>query len=614
MKRVFAYIVAFSVSAASLAADQPNIVWIVGEDASAHLSCYGETQIETPHLDKLAAGGVRFDHAFVTCPVCSPSRSAMVTGMYQTTLGAHNHRSQTMGGKGGGYPAYHESYKLPVKSIPELFREAGYFVTNATDASCKGTGKTDYNFVTDGSLYDGADWRAAAEAVKPFFALFQLRGGKSRKNNQTAVDPAEVDLPPYYPDHPVIREDWATYLNSWIDQDRQVGEVLASLEGAGVADETIVFFWTDHGVSHARGKQFLYEEGIRVPLIAHFPDGKQAGVVRDDLVIHIDVAATSLALAGIEIPDHVQGVDLFAENYEPRDRIFSARDRCDETVEIMRCVRTKRFKYIRNFVSYVPHLQPNQYKDGKLIIQTIRQLHAEDELTPLQAKLFAIPRPRAELYDLEADPHETTNLAELPEHAEVLTDLRNSLTEWMIDSRDLGLIPEPLLEDFGAKAGNKYALLQSKLARGTVRDLIQTIEKGERGEDAGLDDPSPSIRFWAATWAGVNGDESAVPKLRQLLEDDWEAVQIAGALALCRLGSDQEKAIDLLAAAIDSENHITSMYAIRGIECSGVRNETTKVAADKAAAAKYEFTRRIGRRLQKQHAALSHLRPSSSSE
>lgn len=608
MKALIAIALAVGTLASLAAENRPNIIWIVGEDASAHLSCYGETQIETPHLDQLAADGVRFDNAFVTCPVCSPSRSAMVTGMYQTTLGAHNHRSQTKSGKGGGYAAYHDSYKLPMKSIPELFRDAGYLVTNAADASCKGGGKTDYNFVTDGSLYDGADWRAAAEADKPFFAQFQLRGGKNRKKNQTAVDPAEVKLPPYYPDHPVIREDWATYLNSWIDQDRQVGEILASLEEAGIADETIVFFWTDHGVSHARGKQFLYEEGIRAPLIARFPDGKHAGVVRDDLVIHIDVAATSLALAGIEIPNHVQGVDLFAEDYEPRDRIFSARDRCDETVEIMRCVRAHRFKYIRNFVSYVPHLQPSQYKDGKAIIQTIRQLHAEDKLTPLQAKLFATPRPREELYDLEADPHETTNLAELPEHADTLTDLRSSLTEWMIDSRDLGLIPEPLLEDFGKDAGNKRAVLQSKLSRGTVRDLILAIEAGERGEDTGLDDLSPSIRFWAATWAGVNGDDSAVPKLRQLLEDEWEPVQIAAALALCRLGEDQEKAIDLLAASIDSENHITSMYAIRGIEWSGVRNEATKLAADKAAAGRYEFTRRIGKRLQKQHQSI----PSSS--
>ncbi|MGB0582109.1 MAG: sulfatase family protein, partial [Limisphaerales bacterium] len=330
----------------AVSSSKPNILWILGEDASPHIGCYGETTIKTPNLDRLAAEGIKFENAFVTCPVCSPSRSAMVTGMYQTTLGTHNHRSQNERGKGGGYSRYFDSYRLPVKSIPELFREAGYFVTNGSGAACKKNGKTDYNFTTTGSLYDGADWRKAGD--QPFFAQIQLKGGKNRNQRQSAVDPAKVELPPYYPDHPVLRDDWADYLDSWIAQDHEVGVIMESLEKAGVADKTVIFFLTDHGVSHARGKQFLYDEGIRVPLIVHFPDGRFAGTTREDLVIHIDLAATSLVLAGIEIPDRVQGLDLFARDYRPRDRIFSARDRCDETVEIIRCVRTKRFKYIRN--------------------------------------------------------------------------------------------------------------------------------------------------------------------------------------------------------------------------------------------------------------------------
>ncbi|MEM1296165.1 MAG: sulfatase-like hydrolase/transferase [Verrucomicrobiota bacterium] len=602
MKPHFILVLALALSTFRVYAERPNILWIVGEDASAHLSCYGEALIETPFLDQLAAGGIRFENAFVTCPVCSPSRSAMVTGMFQTTLGAHNHRSQGKSGKSAGYPAYFQSYELPVKSIPELFRDAGYFVTNGSGSSSKSAGKTDYNFVTKGSLYDGADWRAAAATGKPFFAQIQLAGGKSRKKDQTAVDPANVELPSYYPDHPVLREDWAVYLNSWLNQDRQVGEILASLKKAGVADETIVFFFTDHGVSHARGKQFLYEEGIRVPLIVRVPDGSPVGIVREDLVLHIDVAASSLAFAGIDIPDYVQGVDLFADSYEPRDRIFSARDRCDETVEIMRCVRTERFKYIRNFLSYLPHLQPNQYKDGKAITQTIRKLHSQGDLTPLQANLLAAPRPREELYDLESDPEETVNLAEVPEYAETLTELRTSLTDWMIESRDLGLIPEPLLEEFGKNADNKYAVLQSKPSRGTTRDLLAVIEAGEQGKQAPfLEDPAPSVRFWAATWAGINGDESSVPKLRQLLEDEWEPVRIAAGLALTRLETHQAESVDVLSTLIGSSNAITGMYAIRGIEWSGIRNETTKAAADAAAKSDYEFTRRIGRRLQGQH-------------
>lgn len=580
---------------------RPNILWILGEDASPHIGCYGETLIKTPHLDRLAAEGIRFGHAFVTCPVCSPSRSAMVTGMYQTTLGVHNHRSQNTGGKGGGNPPYFDSYKLPVKSIPQLFREAGYHVTNGSGSASRKNGKTDYNFVTENRMYDGVDWRAAVKAGKPFFAQIQLEGGKSRNQRQSEVDPGKVKLPPYYPDHPTLREDWAVYLNSWIDQDRQVGEILASLDEAGVGDNTVVFFLTDHGVSHARGKQFLYEEGIRVPLIVRFPDGRRAGTVRDDLVVHIDLAASSLALAGIGIPNPVQGKDLFAQDYAPREQVFAARDRCDETVEFIRCVRTKRFKYIRNFLSHLPHLQPNQYKDGKPITQMIRQLHTAGGLNELQSRLIDAPRPREELYDLAADPHETVNLAKRPQYAKTLTSLRDSLADWMIESRDLGVIPEPLLEDFGRNSGSKYAVLRSKLARGTGRDLIRTIEAGERGESAGLTDPSPAVRYWAATWAGIHGDRSVAPKLRRLLTDDLEPVQIAAALALCRLGQDQGKSIALLASHVDSTNHITGMYATRGIEWTGIRNDATKLAADQAATSRYEFTRRIGRRLQGQH-------------
>ena len=599
MKPFFFLLSVFLLISSSEGAQRPNILWIVGEDASPHLSCYGEKTIQTPNLDRMAKEGIRFENAFVTCPVCSPSRSAMVTGMYQTTIGAHNHRSQAQRGKGGGYPRYFDSYRLPVKSIPQLFREAGYFVTNGSGPKCKKNGKTDYNFISPAAMYDGPDWRRAGG--KPFFAQIQLSGGKNRNKRQSTVDPAMVKLPPYYPDHPVIREDWAVYLNSWIDQDRQVGEILDSLDEAGVADDTVVFFLTDHGVSHARGKQFLYEEGIRVPLIVRFPDRRMAGKVRNDLAIHIDLAASSLALAGVPIPDRLQGVDLFANDYRAREQIFSARDRCDETVEIIRCVRTQRYKYIRNFMSHLPHLQPNQYKFGKPIIQTIQLLHAEDKLSELQSRLMNAPRPTEELYDLELDPNETVNLAGDPAHADTLAGLRASLYDWMVESGDLGLFPEPLLEDFGWASGNKNAVLQSKLARGAVQSLISAIAKGEKGMDAGVRDPDPSVRFWAATWAGVNGDSSMASQLRTMLGDRWEQVRIAAALALCRLGFDQAEAVEQLAHYLESSNHITTLFAIRGIEWSGVRNQTTRLAADKAAKSKYEFTRRIGRRLQKQH-------------
>ncbi|MCK5270917.1 MAG: sulfatase, partial [Sedimentisphaerales bacterium] len=269
-------------------AKQPNILWIMVEDMSPHLSCYGETTIKTPNLDRLASQGAMFTNCFVTSPVCSPSRSAMITGMYQTTIGAHNHRSSR-----GQFPI-----NLPsqIKLLPEYFRQAGYYVCNGNSA-CSNVndfgikqyrGKTDYNFVYDKSLYDGLDW-SGRQKGQPFFAQIQLLGGKRRHRVTVPhpVDPAKVKLPPYYPDHPILRQDWAEYLNSVIITDYEVKHILNRLDEEGVADNTIVIFLTDHGISHARDKQFLYEGGIHVPLIIRWPGKIKPGTVRDDLISHI---------------------------------------------------------------------------------------------------------------------------------------------------------------------------------------------------------------------------------------------------------------------------------------------------------------------------------------
>jgi len=251
-----------------------------------------------------------------------------------------------------------------------------------------------------------------------------------------------------------MRDDWKTYLNSWLKQDREVGEIVQELKDAGKLDNTVIFFLTDHGISHIRGKQFLYEEGIRVPLIIRFPDGRLAKTVREDLTIHIDLAPTSLALADIEIPEYFQGHDIFAKSSTPRDFIIAARDRCDETIEIIRCVRTQQYKYIRNFLSYRPHAQPNQYKDGKKISMTMRKLHEEGKLNELQGRIYNPTRPTEELYDLKSDPNETKNLAADPKYAKQLAKLRKTLYDWMVETKDLGLIPEPIAEDLGKKYGN----------------------------------------------------------------------------------------------------------------------------------------------------------------
>lgn len=423
----------------------PNIVWINAEDQSAHYGPFIRSVAKTPNVDRLAAEGVKFTRAFVTAPVCSPSRSALITGMYQTTIGAHHHRSSR-----GNLPI-----PLPdgVRLIPELMREAGYAVFNGRyrrpGDERLASGKTDYNFPYPDDLYDGGDWAGNADG-KPFFAQIQLRGGKFRDQTTlgpttgvrtNGIDPADVELPPYYPDDPDIRLDWARYLESIEHADWEVGRIIQRLKDEGVADNTVVFFFTDHGVSHARGKQFLYEEGIRIPLIV-WGAGVAKGQVRDDLVAHIDVAAETLRLAGVDIPAGMQARPLFGSESGKREYVVSARDRCDETVERIRSVRTARYKYIRNYYPNRPHMQPNRYKDAKALTKALRRLHAAGKLNPIQDRIFQPKRPREELYDLGADPHEIRNLADDSAHQEVLARHRDVLDRWVRKSGDRGETPE----------------------------------------------------------------------------------------------------------------------------------------------------------------------------
>lgn len=581
----------------SAATKRPNILWIVVEDASPHLGCYGERSIKTPNLDLLAAEGVKFENAFVTCPVCSPCRSALVTGMYQTTICSHNHRSQGADAKRGGNKAYYDSYQLPdaIPLVSDLFREAGYYVCNGADVEARKAGKTDYNFALDHDAYDGANWQKAPEG-KPFFAQIQLRGGKSRPKD---FKTSGYELPPYYPDDPIIHKDWMEYLGCWEQTDAEVGEIVQRFKDAGVYDNTVIMFLTDHGISHARDKQFLYEGGIRVPMIIRFPDGRHAGTVRHDLSIHIDLIPTSLALAGVPVPEHLQGVDLFAADYQERPFIAAARDRCDETLETIRCIRTPKYKYIRNFQSFRPHLQNNQYKNGKAIVQRIRELHKEGKLTPLQERLFTVPRPTEELYDVTTDPYETENLAGNPEHQETLLQLRTHLYDWMVETHDPGLFPEPMLEDLGKEYGSKYAAMQA-VAKEQTPLLIKTIEAGEKGDldtlSLALKSDMLAQRYWAATWLAYTNNKEAAEVLNAATKDNEPLVQVAAHLALCKLGR-AEKHLPELVTLIDTPNLTVGMYAMDAIEQTGILNDTVHDAAKKALRSPYNSTQRYGKRL-----------------
>jgi arylsulfatase A-like enzyme len=426
--------------------NRPNILWIYVEDLSPLMSCFGVTINKTPTLDKLASDGVLFTKVFMPAPVCSPTRSAIITGTIQTTFGLHNHRSS----RDERAPIY-----LPdgVKTIPELFREAGYYTFNK--------GKDDYNFMYDRErMYDGnyfyrpekkyggvinaeGDWNKRKPG-QPFFGQIMLKGGKNQKKIDDPIDRKIVDLPPYYADHPVMREEWARHHDQIRITDQEVRDIIDQLKSDGLLENTVIFFFSDHGMRSFRHKQFLYDGGIHVPLIVTWygnPGKIKANTVREDLVSGIDIATTSLALAGIDIPAYMEGVNLFDKNYRPREYIISARDRCDFTIDRIRCVRTKKFKYLKNFLTDRPYSQPN-YRDHRETTKLMKRLYKEGKLNKVQARFMSNERPAEELYDLENDPHEIYNLAENPDYINILKRLRHILQQWMKETDDKGQYPE----------------------------------------------------------------------------------------------------------------------------------------------------------------------------
>jgi len=574
---------------------KPNILWIFIEDASCHISCYGETAIETPNIDALASEGVRFENAFVSAPVCSPSRSALVTGMYQNTTGSLNHRSQVIEGKGGGNIDYYASFKLP-KATPiasKLFQAAGYYTSNENIKG--GSGKQDYNFL-ETDIYTGLSWKDSPDGT-PFFSQIQLHGGKNRKR---MAQTENFKLPPYYYEDEIMRSDWKEYLGSWLDTDEELKQIVGDLKERGIYDNTLIFFLTDHGISHLRGKQFLYDEGIKVPLIVKFPNDLHKGTVRNELVMQIDLLPTSLAYAGVEIPSAMQGEDIFGSDFGDRKYVFSSRDRCDETTEIIRSVRSRRFKYIRNFLGYLPHAQRNQYKDGKEISMHMRELYKQGKLDELQSSYYQSSRPVEELYDLKNDPFEINNLASNPAYQQELQTMQAALLQWMADINDPGLIPEPYLEELGRKYGDKCTAMLQDEYQDIQSRLIKVIEAGEQGDVdfliQKLGSSEPSERYWAATWLGVNKTTAAKERLKVMTNDDEPSVRIASNLALHRI-DQQFNPLPALAAEVDHRNLIVGMYAMNAIEQTGIRNEEVKKIAQSALDSQYEFTQRFAKYL-----------------
>ena len=552
---------------------RPNILWILSEDICPDLSCYGTPAVETPNLNKLADQGVRFTNAFTTSPVCSTSRSAMITGMHQGSIGAHHHRSH----RGDGYVL-----PEPVQPITEYFRQAGYFTANVKTAApgVRGSGKTDFNFKYS-KPFDGSDWNQRKPG-QPFFAQLSIsmthRGGQWKgldKKLDNPVDPNKVKLPPYFPDHPTAREDWATYLNSIQMMDQYVGKILQRLDNERLTDNTVVIFIGDHGRCHVRGKQWLYDAGIRIPLIVRWPAKLRPSRVNEDLVSSIDISATVLKIAGIQPPKHMQGQIFLGTGAKKRDYIFASRGRCDETIECIRCVHDKRYSYIRNYMPYRPWMAPNRYKDTSYPMRDLlRSLHAEGKLTPAQMKFMAPTKPPEELYDLKNDPHELHNLVNSPEHEKVLKRMRAAHIKWMHKTGDLGLIPEPQLEEFYLKHGNGYHILAQPENHDLIDRIREVIELAEKGKSAipelilAMQDKKPSVRWWAAIGLGnMNSDaEAAKTVLQKALQDKSASVRIAAARAFCRMGRSRQVLKLLVEELQNKDNKIVRHYAALELE------------------------------------------------
>jgi len=421
---------------------RPNILWITAEDISPDLGCYGDSVAQTPNLDKIANDGIRYTNAFSTSGVCAPSRSALITGMYQNSIGTHHMRTRTHDFP--GLPKPYQAVVPPyVKGYPEYLRAAGYYCTNRR--------KTDYQIGNPISIWDEcgnkAHWRNRAPG-QPFFAIVNFTITHESKirtplDKQAITDPQKIKLPPYYPDTPIVRNDWARYYDNIATMDGQVGELLKQLEEDGLADNTIVFFYGDHGRGLPRAKRWIYDSGLKVPLIIRFPDRVNAGTVNENLVSFVDFGPTVLSLAGVKVPQHMQGQPFLGNQKKtPRKYIYAARDRMDERYDIIRAVRDKQYKYIKNFQPEKPYAQEIPYMENMPTMQEMRRLHKEGKLQGPEKLFFRETKPVEELYECTTDPHEVNNLAEKSKYKDVLERMRSELKKWMDDINDMGFIPE----------------------------------------------------------------------------------------------------------------------------------------------------------------------------
>lgn len=579
-----------AVRAEAVTPGRPNILWITCEDMSPNLGCYGDAYAVTPHLDRLASQSVRYLSAFAPIGVCAPSRSTLITGMYASSLGTLHMRCQ------GQLPT-------EVKCFSEYLRQAGYYCTNNV--------KTDYNFTPPKNAWDEsstrAHWRKRGKD-QPFFSVFNIttthesqirlpedlyRKRTSHFTPRERHDPTKAPLPPYHPDLPEVRRDWARYYDMITVMDSEAGAILRQLEEDGLVDDTIVFFFSDHGSGMPRSKYWLYDSSIHVPLIVRFPARfrepapADPGGTSDQLVSFVDFAPTVLSLAGAAIPAHMQGrAFLGRQAAQPRDYVFGFRNRMGTRTDMIRCVRDHRYKYIRNYMPFMPYFR-HQYPAYHIQIPTMRiwqQLAEEGKLTGPPAQFMTLTKPSEELYDTRSDPWEIRNLASDPALASVLERMRPAMRAWMSEIRDLGLLAEADLRTrFGEQS--PYDAVRRDPACYPLERIQEAADLAGRMTPDNtaklidlLKDPDEAVRYWAALGLGALGNKAqpAIEPLSIALKDASPSVRLGAAEALVGLGREQA----VLPVLIEGLEHGNEWVRLQAAQILDRMDEKARPAVD----------------------------------
>lgn len=549
--------------------ERPNIIWIFAEDTSPWMGCYGDSVNEgkTPNIDAIARDGVRFANAFVPAPVCSACRSAMMNGQNQIRFGAHEHRSSR--GK--------RKINLPDgrKLLPELMQESGYYTFNY--------GKTDYNFVWDQSkTYSElkkrpvTDWKKLKKN-QPFFGQIQTRGGKNNTKNfpkNRRANPEEVTVPPDYPQNQLYKEVVAQHYDAIRVDDDFIGGLLKGLKGAGLAENTIVVYFSDHGANRLlRHKQMVTEGGLHVPFAITGPKKfvPQSQKVRKDLVNMLDLSATTLAWAGLEIPDWYEGQNLFASDFQGRDQVYSAKDRLDSTIDRCRTVRTKRFRYTRNFKLDRIFLQP-QYRDPQDFTKNLRELYASGKLSPKLKEIYFGERPAEEFYDVTTDPSQINNLVNDPEFKTELQRHRKLLDQWLAKG-DMGQGEEPIEEmrynaeqpKWGLGVNPEYEVYRPDTDGDGLSDIWESINKRDP-KDGRLLFEFDCGGWQTEGWKADDGIESNIAGFLGYLDFD---LATTGALQRTGLSVQANDSDQALAIKLRSTQGLTLQLRVNGKKLGG---------------------------------------------